>query len=106
MPDHTISDRPRTHPGVPVYAGALDAEYGVDSPKPLDRNGVPGVEVDVLIDTEDDRRGIRTTGGFMQPQRCACIFDPAVEAACEIRRRRSAGLAALEVADDMQARNA
>ena len=53
MPDHTISDRPRTHTGVPVYAGALDAEYGVDSPKPLDRNSVPGVEVDVFIDTEE-----------------------------------------------------
>src|SRR5271165_7586503 len=69
-PDYAAVDRPRTRPGMPIDAGAVHAQYRVDSLKPLDSNALPGVEVDILIDTEEDRRRIPAPGCSVQPQRC------------------------------------
>jgi hypothetical protein len=50
-----------------IDAGAVNAQYRIDSSKPLDSNAFPGVEVDILIDTEEDRRRIPTSGRSVQP---------------------------------------
>ena len=63
---------------MPVDAGAVHGQYRVDSSKPLDSKAVPGVEVDILIDTEKDRRRIRATGSGVQPQSCLSVCYAAV----------------------------
>src|SRR3954447_14123284 len=60
LPDDPVGDRPSAHPGMAVDAGALDAQYRVDAPKPFDRNVFPGAGVDVFVDAEEDRRRIRS----------------------------------------------
>jgi hypothetical protein len=87
-----------------IDAGAVNAQYRVDSSKPLDSNAFPGVEVDFLIDTEEDRRRIPTSGRNVQPQRCLSVCHAPVVPAGEIRRIRPTGLAVLIAADDLKAR--
>src|SRR5262245_39665608 len=100
---YAVFDGPCTHAGVPVNGAAVHAQYRVDASKPLDANTVPGGEMYVLVDAEEDGCGVRTPGGSMQPQRGAGVFGAAAEPAGEIRRRGSARLAVLEVAHHMEA---
>jgi hypothetical protein len=60
----------RHAPGIPIDAGAVHAQYRVESAKPVDRNALPGVEVDILIDTEQGLRRIPTPGCSVQPLSC------------------------------------
>jgi hypothetical protein len=89
---------------MPVDAGALHAQHRVDSSKPVDSKAIPGVLIDVVIDTEKDRGGTTPAGCVVQPQRRLSVGHPAVRTASEIRRVRPARFAVLVVADDVQAR--
>ena len=91
---------------MPVDAGAVHGQYRVDSSKPLDSNAVPGVEVDILIDAEKDRRRIWATGSGVQPQSCLSVCYAAVVPAGEVRRRRPTWFSVLIAADDVKTRRA
>src|SRR6267378_1487913 len=101
-PDYVVSDRPGTHPGMSVDPGAVHGQHRVDSPKPLDSNAIPGVEVDILIDTEEDRRRIRTPGCSVQPQSRLSVCHAPVVPEGVVRRVRPTRLAVLVVADDLK----
>src|SRR6476646_11399013 len=104
MPDHAVVDRPGARSGMTVDAGAVRAKYRVDSSKPIDSKAIPGVLVDVIIDAEEDRGGVTTSSGIVQPQSGLSVFHAAVVPASEIRRVRPTRLAVLVVADGVQAR--
>jgi hypothetical protein len=94
-PHDAIGCGPLAHVDSSVDAGALHSKHRVDSAKPLQRDGVPGVAVDVLVDGEKDRctmaapcRGVQLPGG-------ASVGDAAGEPAREVRRCRPARLAVL-----------
>src|SRR5271168_5538115 len=106
MPDHAVPDRPATRLKVPVNAGALHAQHRVDSSKPVDSKAIPGVLVDVVIDTEKDRGRTTPSRCGVEPQSRLSVRRPAVGSAREIGRVRPAGLAVLEVADDVKTRRA
>jgi hypothetical protein len=91
---------------MPVDTSAVRAQYRVNSSKPLDSNAIPGVEVDIVVDTEEDRGRIPTAGCGVQPQSCLSVCDAATVAAGEVRRRRPTRLAVLVVADDVKTRRA
>src|SRR3954466_5760347 len=105
-PDHAVGDRPRTCPRMAIDPGAVHAQHRVDSPKPLDCNAVPGVEVDVLVDAEEDRRRSRAPGRTVPPQSRLSVYHPAVVSTGVIRRGRPTGLAVLIAADDVQTHRA
>src|SRR5262249_52190186 len=104
IPDDAIDCGPLAHVDASVDAGALHSKYRVDSAKPLQRNGVPGVAVDVLVDGEEDRCTMAAPCRGVQLPSGARIGDAAGEPAREVRRCRPARLAVLIIADDHKPR--
>jgi hypothetical protein len=52
-------------------------QYRVDTSKPFDRNGFPGVEIHVLIDAEEDRSQVRTPAAACRRRAvCASATPP------------------------------
>src|ERR1700756_2820650 len=89
---------------MPIDAGAAYAHYRVDPSKPLDGNAIPGVDVDVVIDTEEERGRIGAPGRGVQPQSRLGIGHAAVVPAGAIRRVGPTRFAVLEVAHDLKTR--
>ena len=100
--DHAIGGGPLAHIDSAVDAGALHAEYGVDAAKPLQREGIPGFAADVVVDGEEDRCTLATTGRGMQLPAGFSVGDAAGVSAGEVRGRCPTRLAVLIVADDDQ----
>src|SRR5215204_750486 len=105
-PNNAVIDRPRTRPRMAVDPSTVNTQYRVDPPKPLNGNAIPGGQVDILVDTEEDRRPIWTPGRTVQPQSRLSVRHAAVVPAGEVRRSRPTWLAVLITAHDMKARRA
>jgi hypothetical protein len=84
-----------------VDAGAVHIQHRVNSSKPLDRNAFPGVELDILIDTEEDRRRSRTPGRQRAAAELSERLSRRRRTAGVIRRRRPTRFAVLIAADDV-----
>lgn len=85
--DNTIGRGPLTHIDSSVNPGTLNPKNRVDSAKPLQRNAVPGIAIDVLIDREEDRRTLAAARGGVQLPGGARIRDAAGIAPRAVRRR-------------------